>query len=267
MDNVKFITLTNDGYLDYTLNLIQSLERIGFPLSKLTCYCIGANSYRALLDCGINVERIDDLNAEQKVKYGGDNWGGVLKYKTYIIQENLKKHEYVCITDGDIVYERGDFLDHCLLMLQGQNLDLICQYDGKDPAVNMGDKRSICCGFMFIKSNEATLELFKYDDLATAAGWREQPYIRDRIRSLNINVDILDKFLFPNGYLYYNYTDSVKQPYLVHFNWVVGDRKKDKMISHKKWYLNGTRLFGAGDGPHRAAAMDSSIHVNVEEPL
>lgn len=237
MDDVKFITLTNDGYLDYTLNCIASLESVGFALSNLTCYCIGANSYTALSHRGVNVERIDDVNGEQKVRYGGNNWGGVLKYKTRIINDNLRRHRYVCITDGDIVYERNDFLDHCLRLLRKQNLDLICQYDGKDPAANKHDRRSICCGFMLIKSSEKTLKLFECDDLVIAEGWREQPYIRERIRRLDLRVDILDKLSYPNGYLYYNYTHAVHQPFLIHFNWVVGDRKKEKMMIHQKWFL------------------------------
>ena len=45
---VKFITLTNDGYIDYTLNCLKSLELINFK-NDLYCYSIGSKSHETLL--------------------------------------------------------------------------------------------------------------------------------------------------------------------------------------------------------------------------
>lgn len=237
MEDIKFITLTNDGYLNYTLNLIESLIHINFNLNNITFYCIGLVSYNTLKNKQLNVLRIDDDKAINLKTYGSDTWSDVLKYKSYIIHENLKKHKYVCITDGDIVYENNKFLEHCLTNLNMHKSDMICQYDGKNIKPNNSDE--ICCGFMFIKSTEKTKELFDYNNLINITGdWKEQPYINNRIKLLKINVAILDKLLFPNGYIYYNFNNQIKTPYLIHFNWVVGNEKIERMKTHKKWYLN-----------------------------
>lgn len=239
MDDIKFITLTNDGYLNYTLNLIESLKNINFDLNIITFYCIGNKSYNTLKNKNLNVFRIDDNNAINLKTYGSNGWGDVLKYKTYIIHENLKNHKYVCITDGDIVYENNKFLEYCFSNLNTHKSDMICQYDGINIKPNKND--TICCGFMFIKSTEKTQELFNYNSLINIKGdWKEQPYINRKIKLLKIKVTLLDRMLFPNGYIYYNYNDKIYTPYLIHFNWVVGDEKIKKMKLHEKWYLNDT---------------------------
>ncbi len=46
-DSVKFITLTNDGYLDFTLNCLKSLDLIDFK-QKSHCFAIGEKSYMKL---------------------------------------------------------------------------------------------------------------------------------------------------------------------------------------------------------------------------
>ena len=39
-NNIAFITLTNTGYIDYTLNCLQSLKNINMK-KQLKVYCIG----------------------------------------------------------------------------------------------------------------------------------------------------------------------------------------------------------------------------------
>jgi hypothetical protein len=41
--------------------------------------------------------------------------------------------------------------------------------------------------------------------------------------------------LFLNGNYYYN-NNNIINPYLIHFNWIIGN-KKEKMRSYGKWYL------------------------------
>lgn len=237
MEDIKFITLTNDGYLDYTLNLIKSLQNINFDVNRLTCYCIGHKSYTVLKNILKNVIRIQS-NAKDFKEYGSNTWGDVLKYKTYIIQQNLKKYKYVCITDGDIVYENNKFLEYCLNGLNNNEADMICQAGNKDIVASSED--CVCCGFMFIKSSDKTLKLFDFNccNMDVTSTWKEQPYINNKIKTLGINVTLLDKLLFPNGYIYYNHTDKIINPYLIHFNWVIGDEKKTLMKKYKKWYNN-----------------------------
>jgi hypothetical protein len=44
--------------------------------------------------------------------------------------------------------------------------------------------------------------------------------------------------LFLNGNYYYNNNNNNNNnPYLIHFNWIIGDKKKEKMRDYAKWYL------------------------------
>jgi hypothetical protein len=52
-DNISFITLTNTGYIDYTLNCLESLKRINSKID-LKCYCIGVDGYVKLRKQGFN---------------------------------------------------------------------------------------------------------------------------------------------------------------------------------------------------------------------
>jgi hypothetical protein len=47
IDDIAFITLTNNGYLDYTINCLESLKKINSD-RKLKCYCVGEEGTRLL---------------------------------------------------------------------------------------------------------------------------------------------------------------------------------------------------------------------------
>ena len=50
-EDVAFVTLTNSGYIDYTLNCLESLNRIHSKL-PLISYCLGVNGYNILKEKG-----------------------------------------------------------------------------------------------------------------------------------------------------------------------------------------------------------------------
>jgi hypothetical protein len=41
--------------------------------------------------------------------------------------------------------------------------------------------------------------------------------------------------LFPTGKYYYKYSNNIN-PYMIHFNWIKGHEKKEKMIKYNKWF-------------------------------
>ena len=42
--------------------------------------------------------------------------------------------------------------------------------------------------------------------------------------------------LFPNGPHYYKNYETLK-PKIIHFNYLLGDKKKDEMIKYNQWFL------------------------------
>ena len=81
---MKLITLTNDGYTDYTQNLIFSLNSIG--IKDLKIYCVGIKSYNYFKKQNLEVELVNKnlLSGTNKFKVGD------LKILTNLCLANLK---------------------------------------------------------------------------------------------------------------------------------------------------------------------------------
>lgn len=230
--DVKFITLTNDGYIDYTLNCLKSLDLINSEY-KLNCFCIGNECYNKLKDNKYNstlldYEKIEDTELNN---YRKGNWHNVTKRKFDIIYNELKNNDFVCITDGDIIFLNKNFMSFCLDYIQDN--DFIIQND----SLSDSDNENLCSGFMFIRSNKNTIELFNPENVKkyVKSGWGDQKYINIIKNKLKYKKLPLD--LFPNGQYFYNNHEKLN-PYLVHFNWIRLQKwKKRKMKKHKMWYL------------------------------
>jgi hypothetical protein len=226
---IAFITLTNNGYVDFTLNCLKSLENINFE-KKLDCYCIGEECCSILKSNSYNSFLIKDDNSNFQTFRNG-NWWDIVSNKFKIIHENLNKYDFVCITDGDIVFENNKFLDYLIENIEDN--DMLIQND----TMNDNDHWNLCSGFMFLKSNEKTRYLFnpkivieKYKEKIC-----DQLYINNIKNKLKYKLLPLE--LFPNGRYYYENHSKI-QPYLIHFNWLIGHEKKKKMKEFNKWYLD-----------------------------
>ena len=229
-NNIAFISLTNSGYIDYTLNCLQSLKNINMR-KQLKVYCIGEKGYSILTNNGVLCELIDN-DKEDTInfqKFRTKQWSNVTYYKFEIIYNNLLNNEYVCITDGDIVYENNQLFDYLLSNIEDN--DLLIQSEG---IYNI----DLCSGFMFIKSNEHTISLFNPENVKmyrNQEGWDDQVYINSI--KYKFKFKKLPLQLFPTGQYYYEYNKHI-YPYLIHFNFVVGHEKEKKMIHYNKWYVS-----------------------------
>jgi hypothetical protein len=89
--DIAFITLTNTGYIPYTLNCLESLKRIG--CERLPhCYCVGKEGYELLKNSGYETTLIDDEQHSNFKKFKRCNWSAITLKKIEIIYENLLKH-------------------------------------------------------------------------------------------------------------------------------------------------------------------------------
>ena len=230
LQDVAFITLTNDGYIEYTENCLKSLEKINSDCN-LNCYCIGKKGYEYLNNKKYTCFLIDEEENNNFQIFRQGNWSNITFNKFVIIYENLLKYKYVCITDGDIVFENDFFLQYLLENIESNDLLIQTEY--------IDDKNFVLCsGFMFIKSNSNTLNFFnpKYiEHKKNTSGWDDQVYINNNKHKLKYKMLPIELFL--NGKYYYNNNNIIKNPYLIHFNWIVGHEKKEKMRKYGKWYL------------------------------
>lgn len=229
---IKFITLSNTGYADYTLNCLKSLQKIGFNSKELCCYVIGEEGYQRIKSKGYSCVLLDSSASEDTkfTVYRREGWTDIVKRKFDIIYSNLLKYPYVCYTDGDIVFLKKDFLDWCLKHIE--NNELLIQNDTLDNNC----KFNLCSGFMFIKSTNNTKNIFNPITVKKFIRnkWGDQTYINQMKGKMKFKM--LPLRLFPNGRFYYSKSSQLN-PKMIHFNWVQGHHKKKRMIAYNKWFL------------------------------
>ena len=229
-DEISFITLTNNGYIDYTKNCIKSLENYN-QKCPLKCYCIDDDCYNNLKNIYNHIYKINGDHNEVsdfiQNSYRNEKWGDIVLRKFDIIYENLCKFKYVLFTDGDITFEKDKFIEYCYNHID--SYDIITQNDSSIQGFNQ-----ICTGFLFINSNEVTKKYFNPKNVDFNIYRRDDQVYVNSMKE-NMKYKYLPKKLFPNGAYFYDY--QPKDPYLIHFNCVLGHKKKDKMKYYNKWYL------------------------------
>ena len=230
----RIVTITNKGYIDYTLNCLKSFEKSGLDPNILECWCIDEEVYNQLKELSYNAilipendfmfengEKITDFKKWGQISFGLN----ICIQKYYPIYEVLKNDEDVLYLDGDIVIENPEFVQYFIDNIKDN--DLLIQDENH--------KNIKCAGLMYIKSNETTKKYFNPKNITyrTTKGWPDQTYVNQILPFLKYNV--IDSNLFPNGKYYYE-KHATLNPYLIHFNFIVGHEKKNRMQQFEKWY-------------------------------
>lgn len=234
-------TMTSNGYKYFTLNLYESLKKANVSF-KLMVVCIDIDSYRFLL--GMNIDciyyKVNTKTSKELGVYGSDVFMSINKIKLdlmeYIRNQNISDLKYIVYMDGDIVVSK-DFLPYLKEKFE-TNLDtqLFIQNDHKyqsDKTYTNG-----CTGFFCFRNTPIEKSPFLIDDLDQWKIVREdQVWVNKKIDEYGIKYDYLERELFPNGV--YTVDNRLKNlnPYLIHFNYMVGNTKKQRMKSLKYWYL------------------------------
>ena len=229
---MKLITLTNDGYTDYTQNLIFSLNSIG--IKDLKKYCVGIKSYNYFKNQNLEVELVNKnlLSGTNKFQsWRSKNFNKLMFNKLKVIHKTLISNDQVLYIDGDIVFKKNTLYQ----ISQNKSVDLIGQYDFNPSS----DIKTLCAGFMMINSNNKTLKLF--DPALVPKELLDRRFYFDDQKYINRNLDkvnyeFFDLDTYPNGsYFYSNYKNL--DPAIIHFNYIVGSEKKQKMKDMGYWYL------------------------------
>jgi hypothetical protein len=137
----------------------------------------------------------------------------------------------VCITDGDIVYEEKDFMKDLIEKI-GNN-EMLIQSEGLDNE----ESSEVCTGFILIRATDNMKDIFNPIHVENYKGdinWDDQTYVNSKLD--RIKYKRLELELYPNG-RYYKANKDIIKPYLIHFNWIVGHEKRDRMRDNGKWYL------------------------------
>ena len=163
MENkLESITFTNYGYLDFTLNLLKSIEKNEVDL-ELSIYCTDIKSFNELENKGykaINIiSELESSNNKLEWEAGNEDFGLIMIKKFEAIYNSLTENKLVLYIDGDVVIKK-DITDYLCNKI-GAN-DFLFQLDYNPKKTEQND---LCAGFMMIKSQEETLNLFNPNNL------------------------------------------------------------------------------------------------------
>eukprot|EP00325_Prymnesiales_sp_UTEX-LB-985_P015178 CAMPEP_0174756668 /NCGR_PEP_ID=MMETSP1094-20130205/106872_1 /TAXON_ID=156173 /ORGANISM="Chrysochromulina brevifilum, Strain UTEX LB 985" /LENGTH=221 /DNA_ID=CAMNT_0015962577 /DNA_START=554 /DNA_END=1219 /DNA_ORIENTATION=- len=216
-------------------------------LHCVRCIVYGAGadtpSLKRLTGVHATLEAMHEEGCGSFLAWKEKGWPRLMWLKCEVMRRALSSHRFVIFTDGDIVYERRGGLAYCVQQLiEGEDApELLMQRDGmRDDG---DDGWGYCAGFMAARSTTATRNAFSVDEGVLTPGWDDQRHlnaIRDSLRLKGLPLS-----LFPNGQYWSMHKDALRRawtgPYLIHYNWLVGDAgKRDAMRGDGKWYLGSS---------------------------
>jgi|TARA_Y100000389_G_scaffold199920_1_gene239300 hypothetical protein len=233
--NIHSITFTNKGYIDYTHNLLTSIRK-NSTNTKLEIIAIDDESYQYFKPIHKDVSFYETKfvsKRDELLKQNEDGFGNLMMTKFEVIFDALQKHEKVLYIDGDIVIKK-DFNNY--LEQVSYRKDIVFQNDKRPSKPN---EIKVCAGFMLITSNAKTLKFFNPDNVPFKKIIKyvahDQTHINKSRNKFKHTLLPLDTF--PNGPHYYS-KNELLDPYIIHFNFLIGDVKKEKMKEFGEWYLN-----------------------------
>lgn len=224
-------TLTNSGYLLYTLNMLKSLKAFDLD-KKVLIVCIDKKGADSLKRRGYSVVCINDIY-EKFSPWNSTEYVKICYLKLELIYRLLSLQKNVLLIDGDIVFRKNP-MDDVKTWSIG---DVWIQNDSLQNA----NTKNMCTGYMFIKSSDRLIQLY---DVTSEAGRNkylkcafdnnDQTYFNEFVKPRCV-FSALPLEKYPNGKMFYD--NPTLDPVLVHFNWVQGHLKMVKMKEHKMWLL------------------------------
>jgi hypothetical protein len=231
-------TLTNSGYILYTLNMLKSLKQFNLD-NKMLIVCIDKKCSNILKKFGYNSICIDDKELGKFCPWNTKGYDKICYLKLELIYKILSLNKNILLVDGDIVFKQNP-LDDIKNWWNNSKYNIWIQNDSQDNK----NTQNMCTGYMYIETCVDMIKLYdciseegKNKYLKCAFDNNDQTYFNNFVKPYCLfNPLPLEKY--PNGKMYYDNKDILNDDIiLVHFNWVQGHLKMAKMKEHKMWLL------------------------------
>ena len=233
--SVVFISVSNMGCIELTMNHLESLKRVG--MTNYMAYAIDSECYETLCSKGYNAFLLgrDDLKNFQVWQTKAFDYLSFMRY--HVIDNLLRQGKTVWYLDVDTV------------VLQNLNPYVESMRDKFDAALQ-DDCYMPCTGCMLFFPS--ALSLMKPMVEMEKFNINDQAYFEPVLKKSKLRVGVLNRNQFPNGLLYFNednakYVDKQRefrnsdpsQVMFVHANWMVGLQTKiDALKSKGLWFLS-----------------------------
>jgi hypothetical protein len=241
-------TVTSDGYKYYTWNLYKMLQALKVSW-KLCILCLDRESNDfmnriAQIPSRLFLMQGDRIHHKEPVRFGTAPFKRMNRMKIKALQELSQRDELdtLIFIDSDIAVFR-DFMPSLKETLQ--KTPLVFQCDENIPGSYACSNESACLnpctgviGMALTPESRPTLKnLYKIDSEAWSVAVTDQDYIANRMKALGIPYWTLQRDLFPNGIFLSKDKYKEGNPYLVHFNYIVGKMKQRIMMEKECWTL------------------------------
>lgn len=232
------LTITNSGYLLYTLNMLKSLSKYdGLDRNVLTV-CMDRMAYNVLRERGYQAIHVEQENLGRFFAWNTKGYEEVCYWKMVSVHRLLTNGCHVILVDGDIVFRKDPRLDWRRWWESSD--DVWIQNDSQ----NDKDTTNLCTGYMLIRSTSEMCQVYdciseegrkRYD--ACIFDNNDQTYFNRYVKPLcRWSAFLLEHY--PNGKMYQNHKERLDSlAVLVHFNWIKGHMKMAIMKQNGMWLL------------------------------
>ncbi len=240
-DDTLTFTVTSAGYVRLTLNLWTSIQRLSLPW-KLCIVCLDEPSFAYFNERNISsilLKMPGSFYHNGPAIYGSQPFKKLVAMKlealrTFVGNESIKQLVYL---DGDIVI-LGDLLPTIRAHLTEADLWFQCDSGNFDPCPEPCPMA--CTGLIAANLTEKMrpqlLELFKRQAGQWLMAETDQDYVQARLKSLALTYKTLPRPKFPNG-IFLRQPTLPAEALLIHFNFLLGRQKEEKMRSSNLWFL------------------------------
>lgn len=243
---IIWFTLINKGYVDYTKNFLKSMKKSRCTF-KLIVYCLDTQAMDDLKDYD-NCQCIKfDMKKEMSTnmsQWDTKEYKKIVFAKLDAMQKTMQNYpnKPVGYIDTDIVLLSDPTPVILDSMRKHPDVDVFAQCDeSSKQCTDHSDCPYICSGvIVFRKPLPDTIFKYTQRDMNRFKG--DQDFLLDKFNSNDINTLTIDKNVFLNGSYEGIQSGSPatlpKKACLVHFNWMIGDQKVNRMKEQKMWYLD-----------------------------
>ena len=235
-------TMTTNGYKYITFNLYESLKKANISW-KLMIICVDRESHSFLqgmgVPCTYNKPKTGVIVATQPSQFGSETFMTFNRIKLDLMEEIRlsvpPEVKYITYMDGDIIVFK-DFIPYLKEEFNLSDAALLFQNDDLYGVENA--RANGCTGFFSFKVQPLENSPFLIDNLAS---WRlireDQIWVNSKLVEYMIPFNYLNRDLFPNGTYLKDGRWKSTEPYLLHYNHLVGNTKITLMKRNKHWHL------------------------------
>ena len=246
-----WITLINQGYINFTKNFLISMKKENIVF-KLIIFCIDKESIDAFSEYDNCICLDANLFLKSNLVSNLTKWEE-LEYKK-IVFAKLDAILYTLENTKDLGIQNVGYIDTDIVLLSdpsiiildefnnNPNILILSQCDEVGLCSNRFNCRNICSGVIVFRNIELlNKSMFDYTEQDINRFCSDQHYLCAKLKTLNITILTIDKMVFVNG-TYSGIRGGIPtqlppQASLVHFNYLIGLDKCEKMKCQNMWYL------------------------------